>query len=464
MRYVYKAVVPHLAKPGIKKFVLWGVMKNWIEMIGRRGLVRDSGEIYTAKLLLFGLNIFVTILLAVVLSPASFGLFLYGVTLVNVTTICALCGFQHVVKHQIPRLRHDNDTKRLAEVLTYSRLLVFDIAVFLSIIVGCAQIFALNINVSVAFVALIALAVPLWTYIRLRAETLRAYGATFGAILPDDGLRNFAYLAVPALFFMLGRGAPDVEMLFGGLIVMAVVAFYTLWRLEHKYAVRVAGAGHSQKTRAGAMYWLKFAAPFGAVAAMQILLQRGDLLILANIAGEVQAGLYGLNVKLVQMVSFPAAAVAAAIAPALSAAYAAADVPRVRRTLLRASMASAGIGFCLAALLYLFAPVIYAVVGESYNGRSGLLPLLLASEICVALYMPLYIAYMMSPSRRFFLPLLASCLLLLFGLNLVLAEAYGATGAAMARLIAFSVLTTAMLTHSFVQARGNGRGDRDADL
>lgn len=408
-------------------------------------IVKSSLEIYASNILVLGINAIITLFLVSYLPKEIFASWVYGITLFNILVVTSLFGFQKAIHHQIPRLRIRKNSEHLREFIGLCRLAVLATGIIFTSIV-CVWHLWRPLAIQDATVVLFSfmIAVPFWSHIRIRAEILRSYGATFAAILPDDGIKIATYGVLPLICIIWGLAAPNTVGLFAPLIVSAFIAFVICKKMDRVY--KVIPSKKSPPDVRILKKWLLFCLPFWLISVLQILLQRIDLLILGQIGVFETLALYGLILKLVQTISFPAAAIATALAPDFSHMDELQDT-KLKRVIAFSSISAFVIGLIGSFFLYFLAPYIFELIRDDYELDKNLLLTLLAAEVLLCVYLPLFTATIMTGSKRFALISLLFGVVAIVSGNLVLIGDMGYMGTAITRLATFAVLIVVLAVH-----------------
>ena len=206
--------------------------------------------------------------------------------------------------------------------------------------------------------------------------------------------------------------------------------------------------------RAGLRLWrplTRVAVPLGVAGVMITIYYQVDSVLLLQIAGPREAGIYGAAYGFLGPLLFLPAAIMGSFFPVLSTVYKS-DPARAHRLVQICAdvMAVIGLPF-LAATIALSGPVVHLIFGEEFNQAAGLLPILMIAFVIIC-YGSLagFLAPLLDLQWRFALytTIGAGANVLL---NLALIPPYGAHGSAWAT-VATELLTMALMMATVLRA------------
>jgi O-antigen/teichoic acid export membrane protein len=240
--------------------------------------------------------------------------------------------------------------------------------------------------------------------------------------------------AIIGTTFLLGAA-----VLYGGVVAVLVahvlgagIAVLVARKAAHPFRGKSEG---SPAIGIGAL--LRQAAPFGAVAAVQSLYTRLDILLLGQMATTVALGLYSVAYKPTNMLVYFGSTVAVALFPLL------AQPPRPG-TMVPFQRAMRGLGVAGPAMALILSglagPLLQSLYGSEYVAAAPIFVVLAWSAAVNWLYAPLGIALQARGQERWWLACLMCALLLNAAGNFLAIPRWGALGAAAATLASEVVL------------------------
>lgn len=199
--------------------------------------------------------------------------------------------------------------------------------------------------------------------------------------------------------------------------------------------------------RAGLRLWrplARVAIPIGVAGVMITIYYQVDSVLLLQIAGPREAGIYGAAYGFLAPLIFLPAAIMSSFFPVLSAVYNR-DPARARRLvqICADTMTATGLPF-LAGAIALSGPVIHLMFGDGFRQAAGLLPILMIAYVVIC-YGTLagFLAPLLGLQWRFAIYTTIGAIANVL-LNLALIPTYGAHGSAWAT-VATEVLTMALM-------------------
>jgi O-antigen/teichoic acid export membrane protein len=187
--------------------------------------------------------------------------------------------------------------------------------------------------------------------------------------------------------------------------------------------------------RAGLRLWrtlVRVAIPLGVASVMITIYYQVDSVLLLQIAGPREAGIYGAAYGFLSPMNFLPAAVMASFFPVLSAVYSR-DPARARRLVQICAEIMAVIGLpILAGTIALSQPIIHLIYGPRFNQSAQLLPILMIAFVIICFgSLAGFLAPLLGLQWRFALYTSIGAVANVI-LNLVLIPPYGAHGSAWA--------------------------------
>jgi O-antigen/teichoic acid export membrane protein len=237
-------------------------------------------------------------------------------------------------------------------------------------------------------------------------------------------LNSIAWLAAIVVLDLEGV---DIVAFAVAFVILAFVMAGVHWGVTRRFA-RIA-------LREGRRLWrplLRVALPLGIAGVLVTIYYRVDSVLIFNIKGPEEAGVYGAAYRFLDPLHFLPTSVMAAAFPVMSA-FHGRDTARVRRLIQRgidymviAALAALGLAIALAD------PIVDTLLGPGYERTAGLLPILMLAFVFISLgYLSGYLAPIVGMQWR--LAVFAAIgVVVNIGLNLALIPPYGAFGAAWA--------------------------------
>lgn len=316
------------------------MMDKWRGILSKRffpgGGNRLKLELAKASIGSFGLQIgsrvlgmMSGILLARLLAADGYGTYAYSMSLIQIMTIPTVMGLPQLVVREVAGFQVRKAYDLMRGLLIRANQLVFLVAILMGIaaLIVLFQIEGLSPHARNVFLISLLL-LPLLGLNNLRMATLRGLGHVVTGQLPEMLFRPaiFILLLVVSAFLLPTNLSPQWAM---GCQVAATGASFLAgaWMLVRRLPLQFETATPVFETRV----WLKSALPFMALAAMQIVNQRTDIIMLGMFRPMAEVGIYQAVSHGAVMVSFVLLAVNMAMAPTIAGLYAQKDMERLQR-------------------------------------------------------------------------------------------------------------------------------------
>ncbi|HET7223956.1 MAG TPA: oligosaccharide flippase family protein [Rhodanobacteraceae bacterium] len=271
-----------------------------------------------------GFSLIVNVLLARLVGKSQYGIYAYAMSWVSVLGVLALLGQSSSVVRLVPVYLHRKEWSTLRGLRRGSSAIVLGGSIAIMLI-GGAVVFALRGRMaSPTLQTMLAafLLLPLLTQLGLNGGFFRGYKRAVSAGAYNSLVRP-AFLIVLVLVLALPLGlrldAPGI-MLANLVAALAAVAC-SEWHLSRAWPA----AAKRVKPRYEPRAWFKLGRQLFLLAAIGIVSNRVDVLILGGFAGAEEVGPYYAAVRLAAIAAYGLTAVNTILAPMIAESYAADD-------------------------------------------------------------------------------------------------------------------------------------------
>ncbi len=320
--------------------------------------------------------IVVTILLARLLGPASFGAYAFALSLASLLTLPILQGLPVLVVREVAREAPGQRAGLAATLLRFSDRL----GLAAGLVLAMALAVAMGLGVAAQFgdeplLSLSAIALPLVMVATLvRGSVIRAWGRAVAGQLPDMLVRPVLLLVFLVVLVVVPR--PTAGMAMSLHLLAAAIAFGVAVWLTRRYAPSHTGDAVSPGMPVGT--WLRTLLPLSTVAGMQLINSQVDLVLLGFLGSAEDVGVYRVATTLALQVSFVLTVVNAVAAPKFARLYREGRLAELRRVNRVGAAAAFSVGAVVFGIYALFGkPIISLAVGPAYLG--AFLPLMVLS-------------------------------------------------------------------------------------
>lgn len=414
------------------------------DRIGRDNLKLVSGGM-VAKFAYAPLTLAVTILLTRLLTVAEFGVYSFVTTAILLAVMPAQIGLPAVLLRFVTQYRTKGQADRLLAVYNWGRrLVVLMIGIGLG---GLVVWYALDPNLSVGLIPAL-IVVPLMADSALRSGVLRGLGRPILGLVPEQTLRPSVHLlALGGIAFWGWRwdggfGVSEALWVYTASFLVAwVVGAFWLRREVGQYREQATQDIDTTDRRA----WLGSLTPMMAMGGVNTLNYHMDIILLQQLVGEEQVGLYKVALSAVVFVSFGLVAINSVMAPKYGEAFHRGDIPELTH-LARVTVGAAMATAVPILILFLIAPgtLLALLFGEAYRGAGVLLVILCVGHVFNVIGGPCGLVLRMSGYERVASKAVVTTAIFNIAANVVLIPRYGAVGGAVATSISFAVMNVWM--------------------
>ncbi len=386
----------------------------------------------------FALAFLQAIVVARMLGPAGYGVFAYALSIAGIAGTLAVLGLGPLAVREVAQRAGQGDIARLRGFVVVAAIAVLAAALLASVAVALAAsrsaLFAPAFREAVALAALLVTPIALIALFRGIAQGL---GRVVLAQVPGDVLRP-AGLVLALGGFAILFGAPDISValwLAAGVLATATMAGAV--PLARWYA-KLPGESAAMRDTGR---WLRRALPFGGITGIAVLGTEANTLIMGQLAGPTETGLFQPIARMAPVLILAVEAVAMPLAPRMAEFWASGERDRLHDIMRKAAVACFAGTVAIAVALTALAPLLLRLFGEDFLANVHLVLWVAAAQVVNAAFGPA--AHLLAMTGQMG-PRVAAQVLSVsvqIGLGLLLIGPYGAEGAALA-------LSAAMVTWS----------------
>ena len=194
--------------------------------------------------------------------------------------------------------------------------------------------------------------------------------------------------------------------------------------------------------------WRALALPMMAMAGLQVVLYRTDIVMVGWMTEAGQAGIYAVAARMAELAGFGVLAVNGIVAPQFAALHAAGEAVRLQRILRLATGLAVAVALAAAAGFAVLGPWVIGWFGAEFVSAYGPLLILCAGQAAHAAASPALILMTMSGRQKPALAIFGICVAVNLVLNFILIGALGVEGAAMATAGTLGLYAVMVLVHT----------------
>lgn len=317
-----------------------------------------------------------SILLARLLAAEGYGLYAYTLAWINLLCIPAELGMNKLVLRQVAVYHSGRDWGRLRGLLRWSNALALGLSATLALILASAALWRPE-AVWARCLAVAAPLLPLLTLTALRQAALQGLHHVVLAQAPEFVMRPALLLGLLtlALLAAVPLAAPGALALN---LLAAMLAFAQgWWLLRRRLPPELAATAPHYQARE----WLRSALPLAALAGLQALGARLDLLLLGLLRPPGEVGIYAVALRCAELLGFCLSAVNAVMAPTIARLYAEKRLPRLQQVVTKTSRLLCAICLPLGILLVLLSEPLLGLFGPEFRQGRVVLALLVAGQV-----------------------------------------------------------------------------------
>lgn len=405
------------------------------------------------------------VVLARLLGPSNFGRYMTLLSAGLVAGGLAIYGTAPVITREIASQRVHRQTDALGAVLRWAISVMGPItAVILLLLILWLRLAAGAPSSSweedIAVFLLVPLSAVGYTQNAILAGLHRVAQGQFLGNLWKNG-----WLLVGALVLLLGGQPWTTDALWIQVASYGCLALLGVWLIRRALA---AYAGVAQRSigvtstfRPEGRRWFASATSFFAFSIATLLFMRLDVIIVNEIAGNVEAGLFGVAARVIQVAQIPGLVWLAWLQPKLAYQSGQEEIARMRQTFLGGFAGVTGITLIVIICSWIFAPSIMQIFGTGFAAAVSPFRWLSLGYLSWAMAVPSLAILTMTGREKVVATAIWSQLFIAVGLALILVRHYGATGGACAWAAGLVASDVFLIIVGFVVAFGpSAAGER----
>lgn len=376
------------------------------------------------------------ILLARLLGPQHYGLYVFALSLMAFFALPGQAGLPALMVRKLAFLSVDNQWARVYGLIARLRWLVLGYSVVAAVGLGLVALLVVEGGVAGErgrAVLWSGMLLPGLILVTVTGASLRGLDHLALGQIVETLLRPVGFLAVIGAA-LLGPSDLDAGRVMALHAMAAGLAAATALALQRRLLPPGQGAP-SRRGDTGEI--LRDLAPFTLVAGVQLIIGKTDMVMIGMLRPPEEAGYYHVALQWANLVLFAQQAVLMVAGPTIARAYRRNDLADVQATLTYAARLVFLVALPLATALFLFGPrIIGASFGPGYEPAFAALWVLALGRLVHASFGAVVALAKMVGMERRLLTLTAGAALLNVALNLMLIPAFGIFGAALAGIIA----------------------------
>lgn len=277
-----------------------------------------------------GFSLVVNVLLARLIGKSQYGIYAYAMSWVSVLVVLASLGQSNSVVRFVPVYLHRREWGRLRGLRRGASLIVLAASIVV-MLAGAGIVFALRQHLGAdltrTFLAGFLL-LPMLVQLLLNGGFFRGYKQAVHAGAFNSLVRPVFFIGlILALALLMHVRLTAPEVMLANVVAALAALGCSEWRLTCAWPAAARRAHPDYETGA----WFKLGRRLFLLAAIGIVSNRVDVLILGGLAGATEVGPYYAAVRLASVAIYGLTAVNTILAPMIAESYVAADHATLKR-------------------------------------------------------------------------------------------------------------------------------------
>lgn len=406
-------------------------------------IVRDangSGQLQQTAIAL-GCSIFATVagflvqwLSARVLSPTDFGIYSIGLSLIGIGTIFALCGADTSMLQFSSRYRADQAST--ASNTLFLTLLKWCTGTSIVTIIVVYITGTTSMQMASGITLLVGACIGTITMTLLLQCRLRGIGAMIYSLLPESVVRPGLSLATLTLTYAIGTslGASDLFLI---ILISSSVALMlsAYWTTQHNKTTQSSKQKIETDLKIEKKSWIRNNITFLSISIGNALNTQVGVLIFGWMSLTVEAGIFGIIVRLSTLTVFVTAVINTVYSPKFVELHTKQEFKLLKASTLEAITLSSLYAVPVFILLIGFPELVLSFFGAHFSAGAGTLQLAATGYLIQALSSPLFTCLVLTGSQKIMAKFQYASILINIVATVLLAPLFGMESAAIGTIL-----------------------------
>jgi len=397
-------------------------------------LLRGAAGSFLIKIGGAGTSLALQVVLARLLGPEHYGIYVYTWTWVTVAALLSTFGFTTASVRYVAEYEGQEAWGYLRGFLRFSARWVWICSWGVAVtMVAVARL--LTDGWSDPYFQSFVLAgfsLPMFAQVQVRGAVLRGLKRVVHGQLPQYVLFP-GLLLVLALAAMLGVGVERTGVMVMGL--NAIAATLTLGWVTYRLRRSLPAPVSTALPRVEAAEWRRTAAAMILIAGFNLAILQTDTLMVGSLVGTTASGIYHVASKIAGLLVFVLVAVNAILSPMAAQLYSRGDQDALQRVLTLATQVVFGVSLLVAFAIGIAREFVLGVFGAAFVEGASVLWVLMGAQLINAFSGPAMMLLNMTGHQNVSARILGMAAVLNIALNAALIPLWGEMGAALATSI-----------------------------
>jgi O-antigen/teichoic acid export membrane protein len=416
-----------------------------------RWLPKGSTPAVLARASSAALVFLATLFWARALTPEQFGAYSLAFTTLALVSAITLLGLDQLTSRELAVLLHRQDWRHVWGFVRWAAIVAVATSILGAIVAGVVlYLNPMGWGSESRLASLwILVATPAVVFLRATRGAVQAADLTAKGLFWELTFWNGLIVLAGAAFWLSSTAADasTAAMVHAGTAFLAAgLAVVALLRL---------GWPRAAPTTEHHATWIKAGFGFAMFAAVGLLMQQADLLLLGAIGSQEEVGLYSIASRSAMLVLIVLGPINQVMGPRLAKAWSSGEPDRAAAIARRAAQLGMVAGAGLLAFFFVFGGVFLSLFGHEYTEAAWTLRILALAQLSLLVLGPGSMALVMSGKERLAALLHAVALVGGLPLGYVLYQSHGIEGMAWGRLVILAVagLLTGILGYKRIGKR-----------
>jgi len=346
-------------------------------------LVSGATGTFGLKIVFTGLGFIYTFLLARILEPPDYGIFVYVKSWIQLLSVFSIFGCSALIVREISALKIKSSLSLIRGLILWAsrNVLLFSVifAVFVAIIISTI---INNFSSEITYTFWIGLVLlPLLSLIRLKKAIMQGLHLIVKGQLPEMFLQPILFiLLICVTYFILRNNFSAAWAMALNVFATGISFIIATIQLKKYLPEGIEKVFPEFKKR----FWLTSAFTLILVDGIFVVNNRADILILGALKGSYSTGVYAISLRVIELITFIHIAVNYALAPTISRLYSTGDILKLQNIITKSARIAFFFSFLIVIFFLIFGHWLLLIFGFDYTqGKSALIILSIGRLICV---------------------------------------------------------------------------------
>ena len=395
----------------------------------RGPIARGAAGTFLLRLLHAALRFLISLVLARLLGATGYGAYSFALTCVAVLTVPALLGFDGLLVREVAGYRPRGEWALLHGLMRCAGRTALVASVSLALAAaGLASMLSAHLERPLLMTLWIALlALPFLALLRIKQAILTGLRHVVVGQVAETVVQPALFLVLVGLVALMvvdRPAAPVIVGLYGVSILIAFIVAAAFVRRIRATHIEAAAPAYD------AANWRRSGMRFALIAGLNVLGTSLGVIMLGPMQGGAATGVFGIAAALASLVMLPLMAINTALAPAVSARFAAGKPAELQPVATKAARSTLMLCLPLALVYVVFGERVLWLFGQDFTAGYTALAILSVAQVVNAAMGSAGTVLQMTGHERDVAIALALAIVCNVALNLALIPTWGVNGAA----------------------------------